>query len=160
MEKLFIYNTMAVATYVQNAETSFYRQESESVLPNRISITKNGKQINEVRNTGRMLNKVEKAVGDLIATFTRKDNSPYKLFKPYSFRSKIFQSVDYPQFVGYATPAISNEDGKATNEIGMLVIHQPSDTMYKLFFVPGATMNDKLDILEAVDSYINKEGGL
>lgn len=161
MEPQFINATMVVATYVRKTETSYYRQESESVLPNRISCTIDSKQFTEARQTGRMLNKVEKVIGEVKASFTKFDNSPYKQFKPYTFTSRIFRTVDYPQLVGYAVPAITaSENGRADNEIGMLVIHQESDTRLKMFFVPGATIADKLEVLEAVNLIINSEGGL
>ena len=164
MEPQFIKQTMVINTYkLKSLEhpTSYYRQEPESVLPNRISCQFEGKQLTEARQTGRMLNKVDKVIGEVKASFTKFDNSPYKQFKPYTFTSRIFRAVDYPQLSGYAIPAITGENGRADNEIGMLVIYQVSDIMLKVFFVPGATtIADKQSVLEVVDTIINTEGGL
>lgn len=146
---------MVEATYVlkDGTKTSYYRQELESILPNRINCVFDGKVLVEAKNSGNMVSQKEMIIGDLQASFTNKENSPLKRFKPYRFLSRIFRSAEYPHLF-YATPAISDENGKTRKEVGMLVIHKVSDMMLKLYFVYGAIISDKLDVLGVVSSAI------
>ena len=146
---------MVEATYVlkDGTKTSYYRQELESILPNRINCVFDGNVFVEAKNTGKIVSQKEKIIGDLQAAFTNKDNSPLKRFKPFRFASKIFRSAEFPHLY-YATPAITDDSGKTRKEVGMLVIHRVSETVLKLYFVYGAIISDKWDVLEVVSSAI------
>lgn len=157
MNRQFIEATMQVATYQhkQGTETSFYRQEGSTILPNRISYSI-GAEITEAQHKGRMLNKEERVIGEIKGIFTKVEVSPLKQNKPFAIHSKIFKTIDYPQLTGYAILAISNEEGRSKQEEGMLVIHQISSEVLKLFYMQGVTCNpsDKLLVCEVALSMI------
>lgn len=153
MEKKFIESTIQVATYKlkEGTSTSYYWQKGSTILPNRISFTL-GKEITEAKHKGRMLNKEEKVIGEVDATFKKDETSPLKQYKPYNIHSKVFQSIDFPQLTGYATLAVTNEEGKCKNEEGLLVIVQESESVLTFFYVAGVTCNpgDKMLVCEVV----------
>ena len=98
----------------QGTTTSYYWKSGSKILPNRASI--NNVEITKVARKGRNLQ--HPVVGQFIATFTTKEESPLKLHKPYNVRTQIWQDEYYPQFIGYGTLGISDAEGRVTDQRG------------------------------------------
>ncbi|HCY22765.1 MAG TPA: hypothetical protein DHV29_04685 [Bacteroidales bacterium] len=114
--------------------TSYYYQSGTDLLPNRICITQDAFAV--IRQTG---NHLHKPVGQIKATFTKKESAVYKLNYPFNVHTSIYQYPDCPLFIGYGSIGISNNSGKIS-ETGDLVILYCSTSAWdeiELHFFPG-----------------------
>lgn len=69
------------------------------------------------------------SVGQFVGRFTRTEDSPLKLYRPFDIRTQIWLNEDYPQFLGYGTAGISDEAGKITDKSDtgdLLIFHTDS----------------------------------
>ena len=118
MESEFMRKQLRVCTYKlkEDTKTSYYFEGGERLLPNRLSISTD--ILSMVRKRGRNLQPI---AGQLVASFTQKEDSPLKLYPPYTVRTQIWKIEDYPQFIGYGTCGISNDKGE-TQDTGDLMV--------------------------------------
>lgn len=116
----------AVYQLKEGTKTSYYWQSGSKILPNRASISKG--LMRDVRMKGRALNNT--TIGQFKSTFTKKEDSPFKIYKPYCFNTLIFFHEDYPQFIGWGTAGISNENGQI-EDTGDLLIFYSEDANWK-----------------------------
>ena len=103
---------------------------------------------------------LKSSVGQLLAQFKVSEESPLKQNKPYVLRSQIFEKEDYPQFIGYGTCGISNENGKVTadSDTGDLLVFYSQDVDWKVinvFFLKGMGKNYDPDVLSCVFDYLS-----
>ena len=72
-------------------------------------------------------------VGQFLAQFTRKEESPLKQNKPFYVRTQIWQDEDYSQFIGYGTVGISDSVGRITDksDTGHLLVFYSEDAEWK-----------------------------
>lgn len=142
--------SLSEATYEkkQGTTTSYYWKSGSKILPNRASI--NNVEITKVARKGRNLQ--HPVVGQFIATFTIKEQSPLKLHKPFNVRTQIWQHEYYPQFIGYGTIGISDAQGKVTDnsDTGDLVIFYSEEVNWqtiKVFYLRGMGKNpESMDV--------------
>lgn len=122
MNEDLIRQSVHEATYQlkEGTASSFYWQSGDKILPNRVTISRT--QITEVRKKGRMLQ--HPSAGQFVGRFTKAEESPLKLYKPFHIRTQIWLYEDYPQFIGYGTAGISGMDGRITDksDTGDLII--------------------------------------
>ena len=115
---------MKAATYELKAgtSTSFCYQSGQQLLPKTLSIsTRTG--IGKVSRTGRgLLSKV----GQMKAGFTRAENSPYKVNKPYRVQTSIWQVENY-RTIYYGTIGITGETGRIEGDNGDLILFATAD---------------------------------
>lgn len=142
----FFEKTLKQATYElkEGTNSSYYRQSGTTILPNRLSISKD----NEMAKTAlKGRNMMHQITGQMIGTFTKKETSILKQFKPYVCRTQIWQMDDYPLFIGYGTIGISNEKGRIdrNSDTGDLVVFFTPDRgkTIQIFFFPA--MEKKLN---------------
>ena len=158
MNKEFVVASIQMATYErkEGTQVSFYWKEGEKILPNRMSISLKN-LFADAKVKGRMTSKTEPVVGDLKGKFTQKEKSESPLNQNGGeISTKLFQSVEFPQFC-YGVIAVSNpETGRTDKEEGMVVIRQLSESVIELFYMSGVTCNpsDKIQVFEVVSELI------
>ena len=123
MENEFIQTQMRVCKYLRKKDTatSYYYLEGDSLLPNRVSISK--ENITNVQKKGRNL---QPTAGTFVSKYTKKEESILKQHPPFHIRTQIWKIEEYPQLIGYGTCGISNKQGK-TQDIGDLMIFHSDD---------------------------------
>ncbi|WP_207214466.1 hypothetical protein [Bacteroides cellulosilyticus] len=93
----------------------------------------------KVASKGRNLQQI--VSGQMISTFTTKEESPLKQNIPFKVRTQIWAIENYPLFIGYGSIAISDADGKITREsdLGDLVIFYTSNNgqTIHIFYLAG-----------------------
>lgn len=151
--KEFFSKTMKQATYhlKEGTKSSYYWASGTRILPNRLSISKE----NEMARTAKKgRNLIHTITGQMIGTFTMKETSPLKQFKPFVCRTQIWQVDDFPQFIGYGTIGTTNEKGKVS-DIGDLIIFQTPDRgeTINIFYLPAMVKK-----LEEVMEYLAETG--
>ncbi len=146
-----------VAIYEKKPGTqgSYYWKQGCKILPNRLSITKD--QVTKVEKTGR--NSIHPVAGQLLGTFTRKETSPLKLNAPYHCRTQIWQHPEFPNFIGYGSIGISNEQGKIdrNSDTGDLVVLETEETSWErisIYYFPALIKE-----LENILQYITTKRG-
>lgn len=149
--------TMQQATYKrkEGTATSYYWFEGSRILPNRASIQ--NVEITDVARKGRNLR--DTFAGQFIGKFTCKEQSPLKQYRPYVVRTQIWRNPDYPQFIGYGTLGISNEQGHVTDksDTGDLIIMYSEDSHWdsiRIFYLAGMGKNPEL--IEAAYKYLSE----
>lgn len=156
----FIKHSMHHFIYeLKEGTASSYYSQTSSILPKRLSISDT--DMAKVENKGRIL--IEGKKGQLLGSFTQKEESPLKQFKPYTCRTEIFKCLDFPLLFGYGTTGISDENGKVSkqSDTGDLVVLYSADNMKKfhIFFFYGLGKPEyKDDVLSYVNDII-KMGG-
>ena len=128
--------------------SSYYYQQGESALPNRIGITKD--KFARVNQSGYKEHPVN---GQIKATYSKKETSIYKQFKPFNIHTSIYQVNEYSYFIGYGSIGISKESGRI-NDTGDLIIlysHSASWEEVEIHFFPAM-----LKELTAVFQYLYK----
>lgn len=155
MEKQFLKAIVKTAKYKMKEGTasSYYWQDGDRILPNRLSITIE-KEMSRVQKKGR--NSLHEIVGQIIGRFTAKEESPLKLYKPYVVRSQIWQNEDYPQILGYGTAGISGKDGRITAQTDtndLLIIRQDGSTI-TIYLFAGLGANPEA-LNEAMEYVVN-----
>lgn len=159
MNKDFIRLQIKSAIYKRKADTkaSFYYQSGDTILPSRLDITL-GQVFTKARHKGRMT--TEEVVGEIRGQFTKKEESPLKQFKPFKISSKIFRKDEFPQLTGWGGLAVSDEEGKTTNEEGVAVFNHMEEDQLEIFFVAGKPLPDMiLAVCEIVAETIRKREG-
>lgn len=126
----------------QGTATSYYWQSGSRILPNRASIK--NVEITKVARKGRNL--LHPVLGQFLAQFTRKEESPLKQHKPFHVRTQIWQDEDYPQFIGYGTTGISDAEGRVTDksDTGDLLVFYSKDADWqtiRIFIFAGMGKN-------------------
>jgi len=111
----------SIYTKKEGTRGSYYHTSGLSVLPRRLSISKES-EYTRVAKTGR--NSIHKIAGQVLGKFTQKEQSPLKKFKPFECRTQIWQIEKYPSLIGYGTVGISNYYGKVdrNSDNGDLII--------------------------------------
>ena len=136
MNEEFIRKAMTEATYQKKEGTasSFYWKEGAQLLPNRMSLSKDS--ITKVRKKGRNLQKV---AGQCVGNFTKLEESPLKISKPYTLRTQIWQQEDFLEFVGYGTIGITGEDGRIYDTGDLMVFFAEEDNwnLIRIFIFNG-----------------------
>ena len=115
----FITKQLKKATYQlkEGTTTSYYWQEGTQLLPNRICFDES--EMAKVKKSGR--NNLHPIAGQLLSNFTQKEESPYKVEKPFKVRTQIWQMEDFPQFIGYGSLGITTSEGvKDTKDLVIL----------------------------------------
>lgn len=123
MNKLYLENIIQVSVYTrkEHTSTSYYRESGTQILPKRLSISK-GVEITKVTRKGRAIQNI--TAGQMIANYTKKEQSPLKQNYPFKIRTQIWAMENYPLFIGYGSLAISNEKGIINREsdLGDLIV--------------------------------------
>lgn len=158
ISKEFIQRIMHKCTYQkkEGTQTSYYWQAGAKIMPNRIGIS-----IGEMRETamkGRNLGK--EISGQLMGTFTKKEESPFKVNKPYVVRTQLWQAADFPK-LEYGTLAMSNEKGiidRDSDKGDLIVAYRPNhkDIHFWIFPAIGANPDSLLEALQYVDEEMKK----
>lgn len=157
MNKALIKRQMKVATYAKKADTktSFYLVNGDFPLPSRLSITFDNVITNSTHK-GRMV-AGDSVVGEIRGEFKKAEVSPLKQNPPFKVNSKIFRKAEFPQLAGYGTMAISNKEGKTSQEEGVVVFADMGDYILKLFFFACKCNPDNiLDFCELVSEELKK----
>lgn len=132
----FMCKATQISTYEHKDGTKnqYYWHDGSRILPNRLSIS--DCDLSHVTKKGRMC--VEKSVGQCLGRFTIVDQSPLKRVKPFQMRTQIFKYENFPQFFGYGTCGISDNNGKIA-DTGDLIIFYSDDNRrtFKIFFMRG-----------------------
>lgn len=148
MNEEFLKKAISVASYHKKEGTtsSYYWQEGTKLLPNRLSISK--ESITKVQRKGRNLQKV---AGQCVGKFRNDEESPFKLHKPYTLRTQIWQVEEFLEFVGYGTCGISGDDGKIHDTGDLMVFYADDGEWHKIriFVFKGMGRNPD-DMIEAI----------
>ena len=155
--KEFIEKSMQVAHYVlkENTKSSYYMQHGSSILPNRLSISKD--EITYVQHKGRNIQ--HPTVGQLLGQFKVAEESPLKQHKPYYVRTQIWQLPLYPTFIGYGTIGISSESGKVVGDTGDLVVLYTTDQWESIsifYFAGMGNINDMEQVMSFLSRHIDE----
>lgn len=124
----------------EGTASSYYWQSGSRILSNRASISQ--QPITAVRKKGRMLQHL--STGQFVGTFTKSEESPFKIHKPYCIRTQIWLHEDYPQFLGYGTIGISDFEGKIVDTGDLLIFYSSSSHDWKtlrIFVLMGMGKN-------------------
>lgn len=141
----------------EGTKASYYFQSGDTILPSRLDISL-GSTMTNASNKGRLLS--EEVVGEIRGTFKKIEESPLKQFKPFKINSRIFRKVEFPHLTGWSGIAISNEEGKTTNEEGVAVFDRFGDNMLEIFFVAGKPLpNLILAVCEVVSEILKQREG-
>jgi hypothetical protein len=98
--------------------TSFYKQSGpEGFLPNRLGITR--QKFSYINQTGK--NHLEGLQGQMKGTFTKKEESIYKKFRPWWIHSSIYEITDFPGFFGYGDIGITSANKKTEGTEDLLI---------------------------------------
>lgn len=146
MDKTFILNTMQVAEYrlKETTKSSYYWQSGTKLLPNRISLSI-GVEITKVQRKGRNL--LNPIIGQMLGTFSSKDESTLKQYKPYCCRTQIWFNPDYPLLAGYGTIGVTAEDGKIKDTGDLIVLKSYDDwNTISIYIFKGCGNPDNMDI--------------
>lgn len=150
MNNDFISKLHKTAIYKLKPDTSssYYYQSGEAVLPNRIGITKD--KFAKVNQSGY---KEHPANGQIKATYTKKEESIYKQFKPFNIHTSIYQVNEYSYFIGYGSIGISRESGRIHDTGDLIILYSQSASWeeVEIHFFPGL-----LKELPAVFDYLYK----
>lgn len=141
----------AIYTLKEGTKSSYYWHEGSTILPNRLSISKET-EMTSVRKKGR--NNIDPTAGQMVSTFRKDEASPYKVQKPYVCRTQIWQKAEYPLFIGYGTAGITNKEGQVEDTGDLLVFFTPDQWQTIRIFI-FAGMGNPNNLLEAFD-YANK----
>lgn len=148
MNEEFLKKAISVASYhiKEGTTSSYYWQEGTKLLPNRLSISK--ESITKVQRKGRNLQKV---AGQCVGKFRNDEESPFKLHKPYTLRTQIWQIEEFLEFVGYGTCGISGDDGKIHDTGDLMVFYADDGEWHKIriFVFKGMGRNPD-DMIEAI----------
>lgn len=154
MNQLFIQRVLQEAYYVRKPNTiSSYAWERDcSYLPKTLTISKGDATFNCARK-GRNLQAPVKA--QLKGSFTQKEESPLKQYKPYKVSTQIWAIEDFPLLIGYGSVGITGADGRITSgtDTGDLVILHAEDREWnrvRIFYAASMLIHK-----EDVASYIN-----
>jgi len=125
---------LSVYTLKPGTSTSYYYSSGAVLLPNRICITDN--QFAPAINSG--VNR-QKVVGQIKATFAKKDTGTYKQNSPYHIHTNIWELPEYNLFWGYGSIGISNESGriKETGDLVILYSASAARDEIEIHFFPG-----------------------
>lgn len=136
----FIKTQLQEATYrlKKGTTTSYYWQEGSKILPNRICFS--DAELSKVKKSGR--NNLHPIVGQILANFTQKEESPLKLVKPFQVRTQIWQFEEYPQYTGYGTLGITTTEG--VKDTGDLIIVSKNEDSLKIYFFTGMSTPDEM----------------
>lgn len=158
MNEQFIKANFKSFTYAwkKDTQTSYYLQEGCTILPQRLSISQKS-EITKVRKKGRNTN--DPIAGQMIGDFKKAEESPYKIHKPYKFRTQIWQKAEYPRFIGYGTAGISTEEGKVKDTGDLLLFFTPDDwqTIRIFLFAGMGNPNDLLEAFDFANNILNSE---
>ena len=122
----FIASTLQQATYrlKEGTKSSYYWQSGTKILPDRLSISKES-EMTKVARKGRNL--LHALAGQMVGTFKIHEESPLKLFKPFTCRTQIWAVDEYPLFIGYGTIGITNEEKGITDTGDLVVFYSPDN---------------------------------
>lgn len=156
MNSQFIKSTLQEAIYVKKAGTitSYLWQSGMNILPKTLSISREC-EFSKVAKKGRNLQ--HPIAGQMIGSFTKKEDSPLKQNTPYKIRTQIWSIDDFPLFIGYGSIAISNKEGKVTQEsdLGDLVILYSSNDWQSIHIYYSAGMITNLyEVIEYLSTTI------
>lgn len=151
----FISKTMLVAHYThkQGTKTSYYFTSGASLLPNRLSISRDT-EITCVQRKGRNL--LHPVVGQLLGKFRVDEESPLKQHKPFRLRTQLWQVPLHPSFIGYGTIGISDEDCKVTDtgDLVMLFSRDEWETIDIYYFAGMGNPNDMEQVVKFLENHL------
>lgn len=151
MNKEMLGKIMRHATYQlkEGTKTSYIDASAQGPLPRLVSISV-GVELSHVVRTGRgALPKV----GQMKATFTRAEASPYKRYKPYKVQTSIWRVQGTCSYY-YGSLGISNARGKIVGDNGdMLVLYTADWKRVEVYIFAGLAEPMRLPqhLAEAVD---------
>ena len=140
MNSQFIKSILQEAKYTkkEGTATSYLWQSGIKILPKTLSISKEY-EFSKTAKKGRNLQ--HSVAGQMIGSFTQKEESSLKQNKPYRLRTQIWRINEFPLFIGYGSIAISDKKGIITKEsdLGDLVIFYTSDNWLSIhiYYLPG-----------------------
>lgn len=155
MKFQFIKSVLQEAIYVkkEGTITSYLWQSGMSILPKTLSISREC-EFSKVAKKGRNIQ--HPVAGQMIGSFTKKEDSPLKQNAPYKLRTQIWSIDEFPLFIGYGSIAISNKEGNITKEsdLGDLVILYSSDDWQSIhiYYLAGmiTNLNEVLEYLSTI----------
>ena len=145
MTNEFVSKTMSVATYQRKSGTasSYYWKDGVKLLPDRLSISKDS--FTNVQRKGRNLQKI---AGQCVGNFKKTESSPFKINKPYTLRTQIWQHGNFLNLIGYGTIGITGTDSRV-HDTGDLVVFYAEDDSWNIIqifiFYGMGTDPDKRD---------------
>ena len=158
MNKNYIAANYQTCTYAikEGTKSSYYWHEGSTILPNRLSISKESEMTN-VRKKGR--NNIDPFAGQMVGTFRKDEQSPYKIQRPYVCRTQIWQKAEYPLFIGYGTAGITNTEGCVEDTGDLLLFFTPDQWQtIKIFIFAGmGNPNNLLEAFEFANNILRKE---
>lgn len=139
----------------EGTTSSYYLKEGKrNLLPERLTFSKEGFKV--LKHTGRLM--TEKKVGQLAGTFKVKEESCYKLYKPFSIFSSIFEAKDYPLFIGYGDIGLSKEGPeKPERTKDLFILYSPGKGTLEVHLFKGL-LEFKEPVLAYLKGYILDKG--
>ena len=155
----FINKVMQIAVYKhkEGTKTSYGWLSGVDILPNTLTITKEGKEVTNVQRKGRNL--FHQVVGQLLGGFTKKESSILKQHKPFKVRTQLWQMPCYPLF-SYGTLGITGASGKVEGDTGDLVVLYSEDHWEHIvifYFAGMGTINDTEQVMKYLCQYVSEE---
>ena len=130
-------------------KTSYYWIDGDGNLPERLSI--NEQEFTNVQRKGR--NTMHPIAGQIVGKFKKNEQSPYKLHKPYTLRSQIWQYEDYPALMGFGTVGISDCSGKVEDVGDLMIFNRIDSTKIKIRIFPA--MGDNPDNIKQCLKFVD-----
>lgn len=133
-----------------DTKTSYIFQSGTNLLPHTLSFI-------DVLSTPQSIVAKGGAVKQMRGTFTRHEESPYKMNKPYKINTAIWPVSGYDNLY-YGTLGISGSRGRIERNNGDLVVIRTSDwAQVEVFIVKGCSNRAELnpDFLQNVASYVS-----
>ena len=139
----------------EGTKTSYRQVEGPAnILPNRIGITR--EQFSYVNNTGG--HRDEKKVGQAKSQFTKKEVSPYKMYKPFQFHTTIYHIPGYPVFIGYGDVGTSSCTGGTVGSKDLVVLHSPDGWETVNIHLFEGLLFQKDDVFAYLYKFIKQQG--
>lgn len=139
------------ATYQrkEGTATSYYWKAGSRILPDRVGISK--APLTKVQKKGRML--LHQSVGQFAGNFKKLEQSPLKIYKPYTIRTQIWLNENFPQFLGYGTIGITSQEGgiKDTGDLIIFYSEEANQEIMRIFIFTG--MGENPDMLDEAMKY-------
>lgn len=153
----FITAMLQEATYKlkEGTRSSYYWQSGTRILPERLSISKES-EMTKVARKGRNL--LHSLAGQMVGAFKVNEESPLKIYKPFTCRTQIWAVDEYPLFIGYGTTGITNCEGRIADTRDLVVFYSPDNWQHiNIFFFKGlGKPYYLLQCMEYVNEYINR----
>lgn len=158
MNEEFIKANYQTCIYIlkEGTKSSYYWHEGSTILPNRLSISKESEMTKVCRKGRNLENPI---AGQMVGTFKKTEKSPYKINNPYVCRTQIWQKAEYPLFIGYGTAGITNKEGQVEDTGDLLLFFTPDQwqTIRIFIFAGMGNPNNLLEALEFTNNILRIE---